>query len=664
MAQNKEYSSTRPPMCNLNKFVLWKARIKLYMNSIDEEIFNVILTGPPETSSATTSNNDAVPPPEWTDAHKRLRSADAKAMNILAQTMYDDIFQKVVDCSSAKEIWTSLNNMVEGSADERKDKKSHLISQYENFRKGEDESVADMYNRLSSIINELKTLDKVISLTEINDKILMCLPSSWDSRIWPIREIRSLNEISTENLLGKLKSYEQLVRSREADQSTSSPASKKDKGIAFQATEEERKPFDDMEVMSLLAKRFYKMARKDFRKKNSIRKDKQKYDKNNSNEIICYKCRKPGHILPECPENQRKDKKKEKEDKVHSRKPTSHKNKKRDKSFVAETWSDTDSEVSSTSSGSEDKEQDDNHCLLAIYDSYSESEDASSSNSSDDEDERTFCMMAVNASDENSEDSEPEQDCDQVIANFDFNSENFKNEFKILCQDLINSEKEIASLRVKLSDMNKLIDENAILKKDLADSREQIVFIEKKLAKSKEFEEALNGRSIGHIDVTSTLNARHANKLGLGASPDQPHLIKKNISSVPIKSNFTKGKEKAVSKNEMLKVHNNSLNEARQNHMNSSNGDRRTKNTIASVQRIYPHSSNGDRRTHPNSSNAGYSRNFRTFNIKSKSNPFTEWYIPPRRYHPQGYKNQPNVSYISDYNGKKTGPKVVWVKNN
>ena len=235
---------------------------------------------------------------------------------------------------------------VEGSADERKDKKSHLIIQYENFRKGEDESVADMYNRLSTIINELKTLDKVISLTEINDKILMCLPSSWDSRIWPIREIRSINEISTKNLLGKLKSYEQLVKSREADSSTSSPASKKEKSIAFQA-EEERKPSDDVEIMSLLAKRFYKMAKKDFRKKNSRRNEKQRYDKNNTNEIICYKCRKPGHILPECPENQRKDKKKEKEDKVPSRKSSSHKNKKRDKGFVAETWSDTDSEASS-----------------------------------------------------------------------------------------------------------------------------------------------------------------------------------------------------------------------------------------------------------------------------------------------------------------------------
>ena len=182
-------------------------------------------------------------------------------------------------------------------------------------------------------------------------------------------------------------------------------------------------------------------------------------------------------------------------------------------------------------------------------------------------------MMAINATEENSEDSEHEQDCDQVISSFDFTSEDFKNEFKILCQDLINSEKEITSLRMKLSDMEKLIDENVSLKKDLAVSREQIILIEKKLAECKEFEETLNGRSIAHIDVTITLNARHASKLGLGASPNQHHLIKKNISSTPINSNFSKGKDKIVSENKNFKVQTNSSNDARRTHMNSSNND-------------------------------------------------------------------------------------------
>jgi len=153
MAQNKEYASTRPPICNLNKFALWQTRIRLYMNSIDEDIYNSILTGPPPPRATTSSNE--VPPPEWTESQKRLRHADARAMNILVQTTSDDIFKKVADCTLKKEIWNTLTAMVAGSADERKDRRSHLISQYENFKKGETESVADMHTRLNLIINEL-----------------------------------------------------------------------------------------------------------------------------------------------------------------------------------------------------------------------------------------------------------------------------------------------------------------------------------------------------------------------------------------------------------------------------------------------------------------------------------------------------------------------------
>jgi len=353
MAQNKEYASTRPPICNLNKFALWQARIRLYMNSIDEDIYNSILTGPPQPIASTSTSTEAVPPPEWTDAQKRLRHADAKAMNILVQTMSDDIFQKVADCSSAKEIWETLTAMVAGSADERKDRRSHLISQYENFKKGETESVADMYTRLSLIINELRTLQKDISLTEINDKILMCFPSTWDSRIWPIREARSVNEITTETLLGKLKSYEQLIRTREAEQL-------KEKNIAFQAKEDEQpavlKLEENEELMSLLAKRFYKIARKDFRRKSS-RNDKPRYDKTPSKEIICFGCRKPGHIITECPENQKAEQRKEKDSRRNKHKSSSNKYKRKEKGFVAaESWSETDS-ASSFNSSEDEKEE-------------------------------------------------------------------------------------------------------------------------------------------------------------------------------------------------------------------------------------------------------------------------------------------------------------------
>ncbi|KAK8918798.1 hypothetical protein KSP39_PZI022100 [Platanthera zijinensis] len=235
--------------------------------------------GPPRAPAAATASSStdmsAVPPPDYNDEYKKAKIADAKAMNILAQTMSDEVFQKVADCSSAKAMWDTLNQIIAGSADERKDRRSNLISQYENFKKTDAESVEAMYIRLSSIINELRTLDKDISLTEVNDKILMCFPSIWDLRIWPIKEARSTTEISTEALLGKLKSFEQVLKSREAEAEAKTPTpTRKEQTLALKAADASEGSQSNEKLMTLFAKRFLKMGRKEFRKKSSKYEDK------------------------------------------------------------------------------------------------------------------------------------------------------------------------------------------------------------------------------------------------------------------------------------------------------------------------------------------------------------------------------------------------------
>ncbi|KAK8918539.1 hypothetical protein KSP39_PZI022053 [Platanthera zijinensis] len=131
------------------------------------------------------------------------------------------------------------------------------------------------------------------------------------------------------------------------------------------------------------------MGRKDFRRKSSRNEDKPRYDKNLTKEIICFGCRKPGHILSECPEKQHKERSKEKESRKHFSKPFSSKHKRKEKGFVTDTWSETEEEYSSSSS-SEDEEE---------------------------TKARELCLMAINGSSPKSEaeDSGEDSDCDQGL---------------------------------------------------------------------------------------------------------------------------------------------------------------------------------------------------------------------------------------------------------
>ncbi|KAK8937127.1 hypothetical protein KSP39_PZI012557 [Platanthera zijinensis] len=257
---------------------------------------------PPRAPAAATASSStdmsAVPPPDYNDEYKKAKIADAKTMNILAQTMSDEVFQKVTDYPSAKAMWDALNQIVAGSADERKDK-----------------------------------------------------------RIWPIKEAISTTEISTEALLGKLKSFEQVLKSREVEAEAKTPTpTRKEQTLALKAADASEGSQSNEELMTLFAKRFLKMGRKEFRKKSSKYEEKPRYDRTPTKEIICYGCRKPGHILPNCPEEKNKEKRKDKDQHRKHSKPSSYKNKKKERGFVAETWSDSDEE-SSSSSSSEDEEE-------------------------------------------------------------------------------------------------------------------------------------------------------------------------------------------------------------------------------------------------------------------------------------------------------------------
>ncbi|KAK8947285.1 hypothetical protein KSP39_PZI007266 [Platanthera zijinensis] len=163
-------------------------------------------TPPAATTAITSTNLSAVPPPDYNDVYKKAKITDSKAMNILANTMSDETFQNVADCTSAKAIRDSLNHIIAGSADERKDRRSNLTSQNENFKKTEAESVDAMYTRLSSIINELRTLDKEITLTEgVNQTLTIASdPSCRDVTVQTVRSEgeRRISQIAGGELAG------------------------------------------------------------------------------------------------------------------------------------------------------------------------------------------------------------------------------------------------------------------------------------------------------------------------------------------------------------------------------------------------------------------------------------------------------------------------------
>ena len=140
-------SIARPPMFNGTDYAYWKARMKIYLSSVDYDVWDIVETGykPP----VTIINDIEIPKPKdkWDANDKKLFSTDAKAMNALICALDKTEFNRISHCSTAQEIWHTLEVTHEGTSQVKESRLALLCNEYENFTMRKDEDIKEMYGR-------------------------------------------------------------------------------------------------------------------------------------------------------------------------------------------------------------------------------------------------------------------------------------------------------------------------------------------------------------------------------------------------------------------------------------------------------------------------------------------------------------------------------------
>ncbi|KAL6321517.1 hypothetical protein AAG906_019697 [Vitis piasezkii] len=167
----------------------------------------------------------------------------------------------------------------------------------------ETESIVEMITRFTEIVNGLEALGRVINESEKVMKILRSLPSKWHTKVTAIQEAKDLTKLPMEELLGSLMTYE-ISLTKQLQESED----KKKKSIALKATTkdeedvEEEKPSEEDDDLALITRKLNKYMRGErFRgkKESSSHGNKEKWEE--KGDLICFKCKKSGHIKYDCP---------------------------------------------------------------------------------------------------------------------------------------------------------------------------------------------------------------------------------------------------------------------------------------------------------------------------------------------------------------------------
>ncbi|CAI0550855.1 unnamed protein product [Linum tenue] len=124
----------------------------------------------------------------------------------------EDEGERVNKCETAKEIWSILETTHEGTSEVKETRIDMLLKEYETYDMLPGESISEMDKRFSTLVNRLKGLGKDFTSKELVRKVLRSLPLEWMAKRTVIEEVKDLNVLSLENLIGSLLSHEEILK--------------------------------------------------------------------------------------------------------------------------------------------------------------------------------------------------------------------------------------------------------------------------------------------------------------------------------------------------------------------------------------------------------------------------------------------------------------------
>ncbi|GAV68055.1 zf-CCHC domain-containing protein/DUF4219 domain-containing protein/UBN2 domain-containing protein [Cephalotus follicularis] len=299
MNNGESKNISKPPFFDGNNYSHWKAKMTIFIQSLDYNLWDLIVDGP-SLPTIRSENGDVLPKPRNTyndDDRKRIQM-NAKDKHIIICAINSNKFNRVSSCNSTKEMWDRLELTYEGTNQVKDAKISMLVHDYELFSMNEDEDIKSMFTRFTNIINALQSLDKTYSNSEFVRKILRCLPISCLPKVTAIEEAKNLSILPLEDLLGSLTTHELTMQKRVDDEEKEK---KKKKVVSLKSSEIDDSDDDDDEDLALFTRKFKKFLanKKKFGGKPN-KKFHQKGESNKNEEVVCYECNKPGHYKSDC----------------------------------------------------------------------------------------------------------------------------------------------------------------------------------------------------------------------------------------------------------------------------------------------------------------------------------------------------------------------------
>ena len=163
---DRSQSLNAPPYFDGSNYAFWKVRMKAFLCSIDEIIWDAVDVGWSRPEAAKSI---------WDKAALAVANANSKALNAIFCGVSQDEFHRISHITIAKEACQILETMHEGTKKVKDIKLQMLTTWFEQLKMSQDESIDSFYSKLNEVVIGKFNLGEKTKDSKIVRKILRSL---------------------------------------------------------------------------------------------------------------------------------------------------------------------------------------------------------------------------------------------------------------------------------------------------------------------------------------------------------------------------------------------------------------------------------------------------------------------------------------------------------
>nr|GFA41922.1 zinc finger, CCHC-type [Tanacetum cinerariifolium] len=139
----------------------------------------------------------------------------------LYQALTEDVILQVASCKTAKELWESLKKRHVGEEKVQQPRLQSLMIGFNTLQMKDDDTVDAFTAKLNGYATKAKELGKTLDESLLVRKLLDSTPDRFIHIVASIEQISDLDEITLDEITGKLKAFEERIKLRKGGQDES-----------------------------------------------------------------------------------------------------------------------------------------------------------------------------------------------------------------------------------------------------------------------------------------------------------------------------------------------------------------------------------------------------------------------------------------------------------